>query len=105
MSEKLPTGNYKWLTANQINSFDITTISDDSDTSYIVECDLEYPIKLHNLHNDYPLAPENIKINKDMLSPYNKKALKKNKNTYIVCTKLVPNLMNKSKYICHYKNL
>jgi hypothetical protein len=105
ISENLPTGNYKWLTVDQINAFDVATISNDSETGYIVECDLEYPIELHDTHNDYPLAPENIKITKDMLSPYNKKALKKNKNTHITCAKLVPNLMNKSKYICHYKNL
>jgi hypothetical protein len=105
MSENLPTGNYKWLTVDQINAFDVATIFNDSETGYFVECDLEYPIELHDTHNDYPLAPENIKITKNMLSPYNKKALKKNNNTHITCAKLIPNLMNKSKYICHYKNL
>ena len=25
--------------------------------------DLEYPDELHNLHNDYPLAPKKIEIN------------------------------------------
>jgi hypothetical protein len=74
MSEKLPTGNYKWLIADQINSLDVITVSDESGTGYIVECDLEYPIELHDLYNDYSLAPEKIKITKDMLSPYNKKA-------------------------------
>jgi hypothetical protein len=62
MSEKLPTGNYTWLIANQINSFDIRKISENSDTGYIIECNLEYPIELHETHNAYPLAPENIKI-------------------------------------------
>jgi hypothetical protein len=32
MSEKLPTGNYKWLTTDQINLFDVRKISDDSST-------------------------------------------------------------------------
>lgn len=26
--------------------------------------DLEYPDHLHDLHNDYPLAPESVNINK-----------------------------------------
>jgi hypothetical protein len=93
------------LTVDQINSFDVVGISDDSTTGYNIEFDFEYPIELHNLHNNYPLAPENIKITENMLSPYNKEALQKNNNKHITCTKLVPNLINKSKYICHYKTL
>ena len=30
----------------------------------ILEVDLEYPKSLHDWQNDYPLAPEQIKINK-----------------------------------------
>ena len=29
-----------------------------SSTGYILEIDLEYSKELHDLHNDYPLAPE-----------------------------------------------
>ena len=32
--------------------------------------DLEYPKELHELHNDYPLAPDKIEIKRDMLSKY-----------------------------------
>jgi len=52
---------------------------------YILEVDLEYPKELHDLHNDYPLAPERITVNK--------------------VEKLIPNLEDKKKYILHYKNL
>ena len=35
-------------------------IKNNSSTGYILEADLEYPPKeLHDIHNDYPLAPEN----------------------------------------------
>ena len=30
----------------------------------MLEVDLEYSKVLHNLHNDYPLAPETTEINK-----------------------------------------
>ena len=32
--------------------------------------DLEYPDELHELHNDYPLAPKNLAVSSDMLSKY-----------------------------------
>ena len=34
----------------------------------MLEVDLEYPEKLHDLHNDYPHAAEKIKVNENMLS-------------------------------------
>jgi len=49
------------------------------------EVDLEYPKKLHDLHNEYPLAPERIEINK--------------------VEKLIPNSNEKKKYVLHHKNL
>ena len=53
--------------------------------SCILEVDLAYPKSQHDLHNDYPLAPEQIKVNK--------------------VDKLIPNLENKEKYVIHYKKL
>ena len=35
---------------------------------YFIECDLEYPKELHDLHNDYPLAPEKLIVQDDWLS-------------------------------------
>ena len=45
--------------------------------SMILEVDLEYPRELHDLHNDYPVAPENTKVSKDMLSRYCKEIAEK----------------------------
>ena len=46
---------------------------DDNDTGYILEVDLEYPGKIHDLHKDYPMAPELMTINEDMLSNVQKR--------------------------------
>ena len=43
---------------NEICDLDTTNIPDDNPIGYILEVDLEYPRDLHELHNDYPLAPE-----------------------------------------------
>ena len=45
-------------------------VSENSLRRYILELDLEYPDKLHELHNDYPLASEKLKNSRDMLSRY-----------------------------------
>ena len=78
MSQSLPTGNFKWLRKDAI-------LESNSEKGYILEVDLEYPKELHDLHNDYPLAAENIVIDK--------------------VSKLTPNLYNKEKYIIHYSAL
>ena len=36
----------------------------------VLEVDLEYPKEVHELHNDYPLAPNKIEIKREMLSEY-----------------------------------
>ena len=51
----------------------IILINDKSPIGYFLEVDLEYPEELHELHNDFPLAPEKIAVSSDMLSKYSKK--------------------------------
>ena len=60
---------------------------------------------MHDLHNDYPLAPESIKITKTMISPKTKEILQLINSKHTETNKLVPNLMNKSNYVVHYRTL
>ena len=48
----------------------MNSISKNNSTGYIFEVDLEYPSESHDLHNDYPLAPEKLEISQNMLSKY-----------------------------------
>ena len=106
MSLKLPVSNYIWdknvemFTPEFINNLD-----DDGDQGYVLEVYLKYPKKLHNKHNDYPLAPEKFNIESHMISNYNKKMLDKIGSKFTGGVKLVPNLSNKKKYVIHYRNL
>ncbi|XP_064653079.1 uncharacterized protein LOC135503432 [Lineus longissimus] len=71
MGQDLPVRKFKWM----------KDFSKWRQIPCTLEVDLEYPKHLHNLHNDYPLAPEH-------------------KND-----KLIPNLQDKKNYIVHHKAL
>ncbi len=77
MSKPMPYKNFRWMNEKEL--------SDWESMPCFLEVDLEYPEELHDLHNEYPLAPEKITVGK--------------------VEKLVPNLNNKSKYVLHHENL
>ena len=86
MSEKMPYKDFKWVDIKNTSVEEVLSkVLLDENLGYILEVDLEYPSELHDLHNDYPLAPETMKING--------------------VDKLTPNLRNKTKYILHHRNL
>ena len=80
MSKPLPTHGFKWMEVSELETWE--------NHSCILEVDLEYPKSLHDLHSDYPLAPEQIEVSK-----------------VLKVLKLIPNLGDKKKYILHYENL
>ena len=104
MSQYLPYSGFKWSNQKEIDKFDVNSIKKNNSDGYILEVDLECPDELHYFHNDYPLAPEELKINDDMLSQFCKDIAKKYGIKVDDVNKLVPNLGNKSKYIVHCRN-
>ena len=105
MSHYLPTGGFKWLTEKQINNLNLAKYQEDSNKGLILEVDLEYPGELHDLHNDYPLAAEKVKVSTNMLSNYCKNIAGKYKISTGLVHKLIPTLGKKEKYVLHYRNL
>ena len=107
MSQYLPYGGFKWLNQKEIDKFDVNiikcnSIEKNSSHGYMLEVDLEYPDELHEMHNGYPLAPEKLKINHNMLSNYCSNIA----NEYgMKIDDAVTNLGNKSKYVLLYKNI
>ena len=70
MSQYLPTGCFRWMTQKKINKTNLAKHKEDSKKGLILEVHLEYPKELRDLHNDYPCAPENVKVTENMLSEY-----------------------------------
>ena len=105
MIQHLPTGGFKWLTDKQIETFDLNKYENNCKKGIMLEVDLEYPKELHDLHNDYPLAPEKIKVKKEMLSEYCKNIAKKYDIKTGLVSKLIPTLCDKKEYVLHYRNL
>ena len=105
MSQNLPTGRFKWMKREHIDKLDLSKYKEDSKKGLILEVDLEYPKELHDLHNDYPLGPEKVKVTKDMLSDYCKNVSDKYNISVGLVQKLIPTLSNKNKYVLHYRNL
>ena len=100
MNQPLPYSGSKWPTKNdQKNS----KFKRETQKGWILEVNLEYPKELHQLHNDYPLAQEKLAVKKEWLSEYQTELLE-NKGMINV-SKLVPNLMDKKKYVVHCRNL
>ena len=127
MSQFLPTGGFKWvkwihglptdvpaLTLDGANSYismrqweeEIKRLDDKSALGYMFECDLEYPQHLHldEKHDNFPLAPESFKIEKELLSPYQSE-LGDELDVKYGSEKLCLTLLDKKEYVCHYRNL
>ena len=97
MSKKLQVNGFKWFDTsetsalarsnniNEINEDFIKNYDENNDKGYILEVDVKYPKRLHELHSDLPFLSERIEVNK--------------------CKKLVCNLLNKKKYIAHINAL
>ena len=105
MSQYLPTGGFRWFNEQEIEDLDLNEYGKENEKGLILEVDLEYPKKLHNFHNDYPLASEKIKVTKDMLSDYSREIAEKFKISSGLVHKLIPTLGKKEKYVLHYRNL
>ena len=91
MTQQLPTYGFKWM--KDITVEKVMKILEKVNHSmsnlgrkgYIFEVDLEYPSKLWEIHNDYPLAPEKIIVNG--------------------VEKLICHFKPRKNYVVHYRNL
>ena len=86
MSRNLPVNKLKWIEDTfYFNEDFIKNYNEEIDEGYFLEADVQYPEKLHELHNDLQFLPERMKIEK--------------------LKKLVINLHDKTEYVIHIRNL
>jgi len=102
MKQGLPDRNFVWCTKEEIAHISWVDVDDNKDFGYIVECDLDYPPELHELHNEYPLAPERVDVQVEMISDTQVEIARHYaRNRTGTNVKLVPHLMRKERYVAH----
>ena len=72
---------------------------DESEISYFIEVDLNYPDNIKEKTKHFPFAPENEIIDRDKYNDYLKKIKPQN---YKKSKKLICHWTNKKKYLIHY---
>ena len=92
MSQALPTNGFKWMkdltkakVIHILEKVNCSMTNPIKKKGYIFEVDLEYPHDLWGTHNDYPLAPEKLKVNG--------------------VEKLISHFKPRKNYVIHYRNL
>ena len=101
MSQKLPLNGFKWVeklskfnkrfmksynqNSDKFNERFIKSCNENSDEGYFLKVDVEYLIKLFNLHKNFPFLPERKKVGK--------------------VEKLVCDIDEKEKYVIHIGDL
>ena len=83
MSKPLPVGGFEWMAEEELENWE--EFVEKEGVGCILEVDLEYPVELHDFHNDFPLAPEKMILGK--------------------VEKLTQNLRDKEAMVLHGKNL
>ena len=83
MMQPLPVGGFEWLSKSALKDWE--KIVDSEDVGCTLEVGLEYPNHLHDFHDDFPLAPEVLEVNRFQ--------------------KLIPNLQDKEKMVLDGRSL
>ena len=63
MLQKLPVNNFEQIEdTSKFNENFIKNYDEECDEGYFLGVNIQYPEKLHELHNDLPFLPERMKI-------------------------------------------
>ena len=106
MMERLPVKGFRWMMREELTESFVCGLSPDSDWGCFVQCTLLYPPALHDLHDDYPLAPVKRKIKYNDLSPIAREMCDRHKlKGTLNREKLIGTFEVRREYVLHYRNL
>ena len=92
MSKFLSISEFKWIDPKD---FDLNKYISNNSKGCVLEIDLKYPKELRESYNDYPLAPDKIKIKREILSEYQLKTADLYNISIGNIKRLVPNFFDK----------
>lgn len=106
MMDHLPYADFEWCLPSDELVSEILQLSDTSEKGYLLQVDLEYDSRVHDLHEDYPLAPHKCTKKIKDLSPFSQSIVEEhNLKKSTGFEKLMATLDKKQYYIIHYRNL
>ena len=91
-------------TSRTISLETILNTSDEAETGYFCEVDLEFPPELHDKFKQFPPCPESLTPQVEWFSDY-QKAVMDNTQSTPTSEKLIPHWMNPENYVLHCRNL
>jgi hypothetical protein len=106
MCQPLPLNEFHWVEKEcWPKAEEWQEMAADDFVGYFVECDLRYPADIHELHNEYPLAPERVEIETEMLSETQLQIRMHYNINHNHSVKLVPHLGDRDHYVLHSQAL
>ena len=93
-----PTSEFKWRDPKDFVS---NKNSSNSSKGCVLEVDLEYPKELNEINNNYPLAPDKIEFQKEILFTFQLKIIDFCNIPIGTVKKLMPNSFSREKYGLH----
>ena len=107
LSQPMPVDGFGWVKDLSIFTSDfMLNYDENAPVEYILEVDVEIPHSIHDYTNNYPLLPEHLVIDQDVISP--KSSRMRSARGYsekFSSKKLAPNLFAKKAYVTHLRAL
>ena len=106
MMDFLPVGGFRWMSREELMVEFICGLPDEGEFGCFVDCMLVYPLALHDVHDDYPLAPVKRKVSYEDLSPHAKKMCDRHRLKHTLNKeKLLTTFETRRHYVLHYRSL